>query len=485
MKKYVQAFLKQIRRQDGFRGPVLTLLSGSSVALLLAYLAQPILTRLYTPEAFGLADYFTSLVVVLMTVASFRYEDALMQPEDEKEAGAVWWLAISLLVLFTCICALLLPWRTEIADLFGIPKLAPWLFFVPPTLLAMRVWKLTEVWLTRFRRFHMLPVGQVSNTATMIVSRIGAGVREYGAGGLIGGFFLGHFAGAVILTVASIRMTGSVLKESFQPRLWITMAQRYRRYALFSMPSTLLGSLLSRLPFLLIPFFFNEAVLGFFGRSFLALAVPLSFIGTAIAQVFFVQASESHRIGKLHELTETVHARLVMLGLYPTLVVMLVGGDLFEVVFGSTWRPAGDYLRYLAPWLFLAAVSSPLTRLFDVLERQRLDLLSSAAIFVVLLVALVWSGKQGDVLLLLRTLGIAGVTTRVFHLLILLYLAEVPYRDAAKTYVRYLLIALPGLLLLVPTFFVGIPLFTVGMAFLSGVTYGIMILWKDDLITDP
>lgn len=485
MRQHLETLLRQVRRQDGFRGPVLTLLSGSAVALVLSYLAQPVLTRLYTPAAFGLADYFTSLMVILMSVSSLRYEDALMQPETEEEAGAVWWLAVAVLVVSTALCVLLLPWRAEIAALLGVPNIAPWLLLVPPTLLAMRVWKLTEVWLTRDRKFRLVSVGQVANVGTMSGSRILAGLASPTSGplGLIGGFFLGHLAGAVLLTVASVRHTGDVLRRAFQPHRWWEQAKRFRRFPLFSTPSTLFGALLSRLPFLLIPVFFDEAVLGFFGRAFLALAIPLSFVGNAIAQVFFVQAAEAQRSGTLPELTEAVHARLVMLGIFPTLALMLAGGDIFEVVFGETWRPAGDYLLYLGPWLFLAAVASPLTRLFDVLERQRLDFISSAILFALLAVALFWSGPQGDVLLLLQALGVAGVASRLIHLGILLFIAEVSYLEAARTYGRYVLFSIPGLLLLAIGLFCDNAWVTTGTAVVAGLSYVLIVQWKDKLLT--
>ena len=82
MSDRLRIWLKQLFSTEGFRGPALTLLSGTTVVLVLAYLAQPVLTRLYSEAEFGLSDYFVSVMVVLISFTSLRYEDALMLPED-------------------------------------------------------------------------------------------------------------------------------------------------------------------------------------------------------------------------------------------------------------------------------------------------------------------------------------------------------------------------------------------------------------------
>ncbi|NBC17764.1 MAG: oligosaccharide flippase family protein [Bacteroidetes bacterium] len=471
---------------SGFRGPVLTLLSGSGIVLVLAYLAQPVLTRLYPPSSFGVSDYFITLLTVLMAFASWRYEDAIMQPESEREAAGLVGLAVGLLTVTVVATALLLPWRTPIAAWLGIPDLAPWLVLVPPTLLVMRISKLAELWLTRARRFRLVSAGTVTQTLTMISGRIGAGAAlTTSPGGLIGGFALGHLASALLLGTLVVRQMRRYLRSIFDVSLWRRLARRYRRFALFSTPSSLLNIVLVRLPYLLLPIYFTTDVLGFFGRAFVALAVPLSIIGGAVAQVFFVQAAEAQESGTLSTLTTTVHRRLVMIGLFPALLLLLAGPDLFEFVFGDVWRTAGVYVRYVAPWLFLASVASPLTRLFDVLERQRLDLGASLIMFVLLAAALLGTGPSGDVLLTLGVLGGVGALLRVGHLVLLLRLADVSLGDAVRPYLRYALMAAPGIAITgIAVALNARPLVTTLVAALGGLVYLALLLWRDQLLAD-
>ena len=484
MSDRLRLWLNQLFSTEGFRGPALTLLSGTTVVLAMAYLAQPILTRLYTEAEFGISDYFISLMVVLISFTSLRYEDALMLPEDEQEAAGVVWLALTVLAGFAALFSVLLIWREEIAALLGFPAIAPWLLLVPPTLLAMRVGKVAELWLIRTKRYRHVTAGQVSGTSTMVASRIGAGLPPVnaGAGGLIGGYFLGQVVSVLVLGGSMVRQSARQLFSAFSWSRIAGAARRYQRFPLFSTPSSLLNALVARLPFLLMPFFFDEAVIGLFGRAFNVLAIPLGLLGGAVARVFFVHAAEAHRDERLAEVTLTVHKRLVMMGLFPTLALLLAGPDLFAVIFGAPWREAGVFVQYVGPWLFLGAVASPLTRLFDVLERQRMDLSTSVLMFLAMAAALVLGGRTGDATTTLLLLGAAGVGIRIIHLAVLLRLATVPYLAALQAYGRYTLFSLPGLALIAAALWIGPAWLTTLAAVVAGFIYAGLVLWKDQLL---
>ncbi|MFQ5569717.1 MAG: oligosaccharide flippase family protein [Rhodothermales bacterium] len=489
MKNRLRHLLGQLFSTEGFRGPVLTLLSGTTVVLVISYLSQLILMRLYTPEEYGVLHFFMAVLVVLASFSSLRYEDALMLPDDEEEAASVVWLALLLLGFFAALCGVLLIWREEIAALLNMSALIPWLFLIPPTLLLMRGSRIAEWWLIRSKRFRPIAAGQITSVVSMVTTRIGAGLppMNAGAGGLIGGTIVGHMASFLVLGWYTLRQSARVLFSSFRWSRIPIVARRYRRFPLYSTPSTLLAAVISRLPILLIPQFFDEAtaetVVGLFGQAFAMLAIPLSHIGEAIARVFFVHAAEAHREQRLTEVTLTVHQRLVMFGLFPTLALLLAGPDVFEVVFGSEWREAGTFIQYVGLWFFLASVASPLTRLFDVLERQRLDFALSALMFVALTTALIVGGKTGNVITLLLLIGAAGAGVRIIQLAVLLRLADGSLNAALRAYGRYFLFSLPGLFLIAGALQLGNAWATTGAVGVAGLLYGIVVLWKDQLLT--
>jgi O-antigen/teichoic acid export membrane protein len=233
---------------------------------------------------------------------------------------------------------------------------------------------------------------------------------------------------------------------------------------------------------LLIPEFYDWGIAGQFSRGFNLLFVPLSLIAMAVAQVFFVRAVEAHRAGTLSVLSVNVHSRLVLLTLFPTAMVMVAGPDIFEVLFGEDWRPSAEYLRYVAPWIMFSIVASPMTRLFDVLERQRLELVVASLMFVAILGAILLGARIGGIEAFLLYLGIAGTLARFGQILLLLRLSGAKMRAVLSPYWKYFLPALP---MLVAAAFVtrfDNPLMTLLTAVTGGAIFALYVVRSEKLI---
>ncbi len=481
--KNLRTWIGQFYAREGFRGPVMTLLSGTAVTFVISYLALPVLTRLFTTQAFGISDYFVTIVSILTGFAALRYDDAVMLPESDKRARTVLWLVGILTIGVTAIVAVASIWSREISSLLHAPEeITPWLWLVAPVLLLIRFGKLAEAWLTRKRAFRTITGAEATNKIAIISSRIvlGAGTN-LGAGGLIGGFIAGQALGAAYFGAALLRRTRTLGVRRPSMTELRSVARRYRRFPLYAMPSSLLNSVLGRLPVLLLPIYFGWDVTGLYGRAFAVLAIPLSLIGTAVAQVFFVDGTTAYRENRLAGFTENVHARLVMIGMFPCMLLMAAGPELFAFVFGANWRVAGTYEQYLACWFFLSAVASPLTRLFDILELQRAELGISVGSFLLLAAALVWGGNTGNVLLTMGLMAGAGACTRIFQIAAMLKFASVSLRRAGNAYIRYALIALPPVACV--WLIRGIlPVWAVALtAVVAGIAYFGFVVWREKM----
>lgn len=481
--KNLRTRIGQLYAREGFRGPVMTLLSGTAVTFVISYLALPVLTRLFTTQAFGISDYFVTIVSILTGFAALRYDDAVMLPESDKRARTVLWLVGILTIGVTAIVAVASIWSREISSLLHAPEeITPWLWLVAPVLLLIRFGKLAEAWLTRKRAFRTITGAEATNKIAIISSRIGLGAgTNLGAGGLIGGFIAGQALGAAYFGAALLRRTRTLGVRRPSMTELRSVARRYRRFPLYAMPSSLLNSVLGRLPVLLLPIYFGWDVTGLYGRAFAVLAIPLSLIGTAVAQVFFVDGTTAYRENRLAGFTENVHARLVMIGMFPCLLLVAVGPELFAFVFGANWRVAGAYEQYLACWFFLSAVASPLTRLFDILELQRAELGISIGSFLLLAAALAWGGTTGNVLLTMGLMACAGAFARIFQIAAMLKYAGVSLRRAGSAYIRYALIALPPVACvwlirgILPAWAVALT------AVVAGIAYFSFIVWREKM----
>ena len=477
--------LDRVFSNSGFRGPVLTLLSGAGIILVIGYFAQGVITRLYVPDELGIARYFVSVMSAVAAIASLRYEDALMLPEKDKDAADLVWvsmLTLACTVIFTAVAAF---WRYEIANLIKFPEIAPYLPLVPAALLLMRTGKIAEFWLLRKRAFRKISAVHVTLTAAMTSSRIGAGAPPFNANeaGHIGGFLIGHLVATATVVTMVIRRHMHVLVKSCRWHRIKAAAYRYRRFALFSTPAAAISTIVALLPIFLIPVFIqpSEAELGLYGQAFGAIIIPMSFISRSLAHVFFVNAAEAHLQGKLDQVTTDVHRRLIMVIMFPLLALLLGGPDCFEIWQGADYRMSGVYIRYIGAWLFLSQVVSPLTRIFDVTENQRLDFALGALTLVALTAALILGGRTGSMTILLLALGITGMSVKVVQIITLLYLARVRAATALRAYWDFLLLSLPGLGLIGIALMWQQPWVTIVGMVCGAAVYAGLVVWREKL----
>jgi len=75
--------LRRLLPKNAFVRSVSVLVGGTAGAQILLVLAAPLLTRLYTPEDFGLLAVYASLLALIGVISSLRYELAIPLPEDD------------------------------------------------------------------------------------------------------------------------------------------------------------------------------------------------------------------------------------------------------------------------------------------------------------------------------------------------------------------------------------------------------------------
>jgi hypothetical protein len=129
--------VKRLKAHSTLRS-VLTLAGGTALSQGLIVLASPLLTRLYSPASFGAFTVFVSLLSVLSCVATLRYELAIPLPKDDDEALTTCILSGAVTLFYTAATAVpLLFFSTAIAELAGVPEIAPYLWLLPIGILGV------------------------------------------------------------------------------------------------------------------------------------------------------------------------------------------------------------------------------------------------------------------------------------------------------------------------------------------------------------
>ena len=76
--------LTKLKSKSEFSKNVLTLMTGTTIAQAIPIAISPILTRIYTPEDFGVFALYLSIVSILVVFTTGQYDLAIMLPKYEK-----------------------------------------------------------------------------------------------------------------------------------------------------------------------------------------------------------------------------------------------------------------------------------------------------------------------------------------------------------------------------------------------------------------
>jgi O-antigen/teichoic acid export membrane protein len=124
--------MQRLKLKSEFTRNVLTLMTGTTIAQAIPIAISPILTRIYSPEDFGVFALFVAITSIFGTIANGRYELAIMLPKKDEDAINIFALGfiittfISLLLLI-----LVLIFQDKIVDILKNEDIRVWLYFVP------------------------------------------------------------------------------------------------------------------------------------------------------------------------------------------------------------------------------------------------------------------------------------------------------------------------------------------------------------------
>ena len=83
---------------------VITLISGTAISQIIVILISPVLTRLYTPNEFGLFGAFMAIVSIISTFINGRYDLAIIEARESEIAINLMRLSVFITFFTTLIC---------------------------------------------------------------------------------------------------------------------------------------------------------------------------------------------------------------------------------------------------------------------------------------------------------------------------------------------------------------------------------------------
>ena len=367
----------------GFVRSVALLASGTAAGQAIIVLASPILLRFYQPDQVGVFSLFLSLITLGTVIVTLRYDAALPLPSDSHEATDLLILSILVTVVMTALLAIagyLLAPSIGAAAGSSTTVVTLWPLIAAGSLLS-GLQQILSLWATRVQAFGPQAASNVAAAATQSASQTLLGWLGVTGVGLPVGYMAGRVAWIATLVVSASSARTASWQIPSAKRL-VAVADRYRRFPLFTMPSSVLNALSAQAPVLLLTALFDLTVVGWFSLTLRILYLPGTLIGAAVGQVYYARIGRVDRIQSV-PVTTGVFRGLLTIGTGPLVVLAIAGQDLFAILFGEQWREAGRYAQWMAPWLLLVFIAIPLAPMVLVRGRQRTELVFQFALLVV------------------------------------------------------------------------------------------------------
>jgi lipopolysaccharide exporter len=440
---------KKSGKKGGFLNDVLKISFGTTFAQVLLVIIAPILTRLFSPEAFGVAALFISLSTIIGGIVSLKYELSIILPETDEEAANLLVLSLIVTTLISAATYIFIVFtQSYFIKVFNIPELGPYLIYIPLCIFFLGFGRILTNWYSRKRQYGKLSFAKILNSIMAGSSQLSAGfLGLIRSGGLIFPYILGWVVFSLFLAVYTWIDNSKLFIESIHWKKIIAGLIRYKKFPLLSSISALLNSLSAQSPVLLLAFFFSSVEVGFYALGHRVLKMPVELIGVSVAQVFYQRASDANREGKLAIIVDKVFFRLVSLGMFPLLLVMVFGRDLFIVALGENWAEAGVYMQILALWTFFVFISNPISTLVNTLEKQEMSLLFNVFIVITRVSSLIIGGLLGSVYLALILFSISGVISWMWFCFWLLLKSGLSLGRILNIFGEFFLLSFPFLLI--------------------------------------
>lgn len=369
--------LREFFLEKVFFKNVLVLVGGTAVGQGLLFATSPLISRMYSPDEFGVWSLIKGLVAIFGSIVCLRYEASVVLPKDDQDASNLLAGSILIAILFSSFslgCVVL--YGEQISVITSSQKSVSLLWVVPIITLSNGIYQTSNFWSTRKKKFKYLSIATLTQVIVMLVIQIFAPLitGNSRASTLISGSIIGQFAAMLILVKLILEedkklITNSLSWQSIKSQLW-----KYKNFPLYVAPYGFLSTFQQQSVVLLLSKFATTKEVGLYGFSNSLVRLPITLISSALNQVFFPQAAQQIASGGIELLINKV-LNLIAIFTTPIFCIFIFNSPIiFGILFGSQWLEAGKYASWLGLMAYVFLFTAWLDRVYDVLGKQRLAL---------------------------------------------------------------------------------------------------------------
>ena len=402
--------IQRFKIKSDFIKNILALATGTSIAQFIPILISPILTRIYTPEDFGLFALFIAVTVIFGSIANGKYETAIMLPKKDEDAinlfalGLIITFSVSILLLILIIFL-----NQYFANMLSNNEFRQWLYFVPLGVFLIGLWSLLNFFSNRIKKYKQIKNVTILKSIVLATLQISISYFKSGVTGLIGGQLVSQLLGNILLLKNIIK--NRVLISKISTSRIIALAKKFKNFPKFSSPHTLINVFFSNLPIFLLGGYFSSIAVGMYALALRISRVPAKLISQAISNVLF-QRIVSYKNKNLPYMKYVFKFLIIqiLLGLLVSISLLFIS-NYTGLILGEKWTNLGSYLLALIPWITTAFIVSPLSFSIALGNQQKKGLYVEIIYGFLKFISLVVGIYIGDIII---TLWIFSISNSIF-----------------------------------------------------------------------
>jgi O-antigen/teichoic acid export membrane protein len=408
-------FWRNLKRTDSFSQNLAFTFSGNVLAIIIGFAFTPILTRIYSPEVYGMFSLFIALGQNVGSIATLQFTRAFVIVEKEDSFRSLLFTTLALSFVFSVISGVLLVLFGEtVLEFFRVQSLAPFLMLVPIAIFLNAYNDIVRSWSIRLKAFKRGSYVRMSSTLASRISSVSIGFFSFGS---VIGLMIGEL---VYKTIDSaFLVTKSMLKTlKFSDGLKLNSISNtfvlFKNYPLYVLPSVWIGGFATQLPVYFLVMGFNSEIVGHYSLANRMLSIPALIIVNSLAPVFLQRITEHYRTAKeeIANLIAKLVNRLLITTLIPFLLLILFSEWIFEFFLGEQWTMAGQLAFFLGIYYPFYILSGSLVSVFRVFERERLALIFNL-VFLVVIAGVLWIGIWSENIFL--AMGLYSIVSVVLY----------------------------------------------------------------------
>jgi len=366
---FLTRFLKP---KSEFSRNVLTLVTGTTIAQSIPIAVSPILTRIYSPDDFGVFALYSTLVVLSSVIVTGRYELAIVLPKKDEDAKNIVVLCLLLVLGVSLVLFLFfLLYGDSIGDLLNSPKLSSWLYFAPLSIFCVGIYQTFSYWNNRKSKFELISRSKVLQSSSSAFMNICFGLGAVTNGGLIFANIGAQFFSALYLMKNSV--TSAFFKQSkFSNLKILALAKKYAIFPKVNMAHAYINESKHFIFNMLLVKLLNSFLLGQFYLVNRILLMPSNLIGGAVSQALYKMASDkfNNKVDFSEDVLKVI-VKLFAMALVPFIIIVLFGSKLFVLVFGEDWAISGTLARSFSLFILFHFIVSPISVVPLIVNKQR------------------------------------------------------------------------------------------------------------------